>query len=66
MFTPRGLYLKMVAITYTLRTGPITPTLTPQEAIQKLIDTINNMDISKGTKTELKWTIAQCYKTFDR
>jgi hypothetical protein len=44
--------------------GTITPTekLTPQEAIQKLIDTINNMDIAKATKTSLNGPLQNAIK----
>ena len=44
--------------------GTITPTekLTPPEAIQKLIDTINNMDIAKATKTSLNGPLHNAIK----
>ena len=44
--------------------GTITPTekLTPPEAIQKLIDTINNMDIAKNTKTSLNGPLHNAIK----
>lgn len=42
--------------------GILTPTTTPAEGIQKLIDTINSLHVDKGTKTSLNGPLSNAIK----